>query len=215
MTMRLTVTTFLTLDGVVQAPGGPDEDRSGGFAHGGWLVPYADDDMGATIIRWFAGADAFLLGRKTYEIFAGHWPHVPDENPIAAALNSLPKYVVSTTLQSPGWQHSTVIGSRVVEEIADLKARPGRELQVHGSGELAQTLIAHDLVDEYRMLVFPVFLGTGRRLFEDPGLAGALRLLDSATTATGVLALTYEPAGEPKHGSFALDAEPKEHRILR
>ncbi|HWF52050.1 MAG TPA: dihydrofolate reductase family protein [Solirubrobacteraceae bacterium] len=215
MAMRLTVTTFLTLDGVVQAPGGPDEDRSGEFAHGGWLVPYADDDMGATIIRWFTEADAFLLGRKTYEIFAGHWPRVPDDNPIAAALNKLPKYVVSTTLQSPKWEHSTVIGSRAFEEIADLKAQSGRELQVHGSGQLAQALIAHDLVDEYRLLVFPVFLGSGRRLFEDPGLAGALRLVDSATTAAGVLALTYEPAGEPKHGSFALDAEPEEHRILR
>lgn len=213
--MRLTMTTFLTLDGVVQAPGGPEEDRSGGFEHGGWVVPYADDDMGAMVTRWFAGADAFLLGRKTYEIFADHWPHVPDQNPIAAALNELPKHVVSTTLRSPGWRHTTVIGSPVVEQISNLKAQPGRELQVHGSGELAQTLIANGLVDEYRLLVFPVFLGTGTRLFREPGLAGALRLTDSTKTAAGVLALTYEPSGIPQHGSFALDPEPDNHRILR
>lgn len=213
--MRLTLTTFLTLDGVMQSPGAPEEDRAGGFEHGGWVVPFADDGMGAAITRWFAQADAFLLGRRTYEIFASHWPHVPDDNPIAAALNTLPKYVVSTTLDSPDWRGSAVIGSDVMEAIAALKARPGRELQVHGSGQLAQALIAHGLIDEYRLLVFPVYVGAGRRLFEDLAATGSLQLLESTTTETGVLLLTYEPAGPLAHGSFALAPEPPEHRILR
>ena len=213
--MRLTLTTFLTIDGVMQSPGAPDEDQAGGFGHGGWLVPFADDGMGAAMTRWFAQADAFLLGRRTYEIFASHWPHVPDDNPIAAALNTLPKYIVSTTLDSPDWQGSAVIDSDVMEGIAALKARPGRELQVHGSGQLAQALIAHRLIDEYRLLVFPVFVGAGRRLFEDPALKGSLQLLESTTTDTGVVLLTYEPAGPLAHGSFALAPEPPEHRILR
>jgi dihydrofolate reductase len=213
--MRLTLTTFLTIDGVMQSPGAPDEDRAGGFGHGGWLVPFADDGMGAAMTRWFAQADAFLLGRRTYEIFASHWPHVPDDNPIAAALNALPKYVVSATLDSPDWRSSAVIASDVMEGIAALKARPGRELQVHGSGQLAQALIAHGLIDEYRLLVFPVFVGAGRRLFEDPALTGSLQLLESTTTDTGVVLLTYEPAGPLAHGSFALAPEPPEHRILR
>jgi dihydrofolate reductase len=213
--MRLTLTTFLTIDGVMQSPGAPDEDRAGGFGHGGWLVPFADDGMGAAMTRWFALADAFLLGRRTYEIFASHWPHVPDDNPIAAALNTLPKYVVSTTLDSPDWRSSAVIGSDVMEGIAALKAQPGRELQVHGSGQLAQALIAHGLIDEFRLLVFPVFVGAGRRLFEDPALTGSLQLLESTTTDTGVVLLTYEAAGPVAHGSFALAPEPQEHRILR
>lgn len=213
--MRLTITTFLTLDGVMQSPGAPEEDRSGSFEHGGWLVPYADNDMGEIVSSWFARADAFLLGRRTYEIFAGHWPQVPDENPIAAALNKLPKYVVSTTLHSAEWHNSRLIGSDVVDDIAELKTQPGRELQVHGSGRLAQTLLAHNLIDEYRLLIYPVFLGTGRRMFEDPGLAGALRLADTKTMSSGVVALTYEPAGSPAHGSFALAPEPDQHRVLR
>jgi dihydrofolate reductase len=171
--------------------------------------------MGAAMTRWFALADAFLLGRRTYEIFASHWPHVPDDNPIAAALNTLPKYVVSTTLDSPVWRSSAVIGSDVMDRIAALKAQPGRELQVHGSGQLAQALIAHGLIDEFRLLVFPVFVGAGRRLFEDPALTGSLQLLESSTTHTGVLLLTYEPAGPLAQGSFALAPEPPEHRILR
>ena len=213
--MRLTITTFLTIDGVVQAPGGPDEDRSGGFEHGGWVVPHADDDMGASITEFFARADAFLLGRKTYEIFAGHWPRVPDDNPVAAALNKLPKYVVSTTLRSLTWKNSILIGADVVGEVEKLKAQPGRELQVHGSTNLAQTLIAHDLVDEYRLLVYPVFLGEGRRLFERPGLDGALRLKEAKTTGSGIVVLTYEAAGPPRLGSFELAPEPEHHRILR
>ena len=213
--MRLTVTTFLTLDGVVQAPGAANEDRSEGFEHGGWLVPYADDDMGAAISDWFSQADAFLLGRRTYEIFAGHWPDVPDDNPVAAALNGLPKYVVSNTLAALSWQKSTLIGANVVDEVANLKTQPGNELQVHGSSVLTRTLMAHNLVDEYRFLTYPVVLGTGRRLFEDPTKAAALRLTDMKVTSTGVVVATYQPAGEPQHGSFASAPEPDRHRILR
>jgi dihydrofolate reductase len=160
--------------------GGPDEDCSGGFQRGGWLVPYADDDIGASVTAWFAEADAFLLGRRTYQIFAGHWPRVPDDNPIAAALNNVPKYVVSTTLQSLTWDKSTLIGPDVVDE-----------------------------------MIYPVFLRAGRRLFDRPGLEGALRLADSKTTGSGVVVLTYEPAGAPQLGSFELAPEPEQHRILR
>ncbi|MGQ0549556.1 MAG: dihydrofolate reductase family protein [Armatimonadota bacterium] len=204
--MILTITTFLSLDGVMQAPGGPDEDRSHGFSHGGWLVPYADPDMGRMVDDWFAAADSFLLGRKTYEIFAAHWPHVTAENdPVAAKLNSLPKYVVSKTLDKVEWNNSTLIKGDVAEEVAKLKRRPGKELQVHGSGELAQTLMQHDLVDEYRLWFYPVVLGSGKRLFREGGVAKALRLVSSNTTSTGVTVNSYQPAGEVKHGSFEVD----------
>lgn len=213
--MRLTLTTFLTLDGVMQSPGAPDEDRGGGFEHGGWLIPYADDDMGRFISETFAQADGFLLGRKTYEIFSGHWPHVTDENPVAAALNRLPKHVVSTTMASLSWAGATVVRGELIEQVTELKAQPGRELQIHGSGQPARTLMAHNLIDEYRLWIYPVVVGgVGMRLFDDPAPA-ALRLTDTRTTASGVSILTYQPAGELQHGSFALDPEPVQHRILR
>jgi dihydrofolate reductase len=208
--MRLTLHTFLTLDGVMQAPGGPDEDRDGGFAHGGWSFPFGDQDFGAAIGGWFEHASAFLLGRKTYEIFAGHWPLVTDPgDPVASKLNTLPKYVASTTLTSADWDNSTLIGGSgdLAAEVAKLKEQPGDELQVHGSGALAHTLIEHDLVDEYRLLYFPVHLGTGKKLFRDGAAAAALRLVSATTTSTGVIIATYQPAGPVQHGSYALDQE--------
>jgi dihydrofolate reductase len=213
--MKLTLTTFLTVDGVMQSPGAPDEDPADGFDRGGWLVPYADDDMGAFITETFARAGAFLLGRRTYEIFAGHWPNVPDENAVAAALNRLPKHVVSTTLDNPAWGPVSIIDGDVIGQVSALKQQPGGELQVHGSGALARSLIEAELIDTYQLLVFPVHVGSGRRLFADPGPAGGLRLIDSRTTSTGVAIQTYEPAGELRQGSFAEDAEPESHRILR
>jgi len=204
--MRLTLHTFLTLDGVMQAPGAQDEDRDGGFEHGGWSFPYSDQDFGEAVAGWFAHAGAFLLGRKTYEIFSGYWPKVTDpDDPIAGKLNALPKYVASTTLASVAWHNSSLLGGDPAAEVAALKQRPGDELQVHGSGELAQTLIDHDLVDEYRLLYYPVHLGSGKKLFRDGAKAGALRLTRSSTTSTGVIIATYEPAGPPRYGSFALD----------
>jgi dihydrofolate reductase len=203
--MRLTLHTLLTLDGVMQAPGGPNEDTSGGFDLGGWVVPYVDDDMVQAMAGWFAEADAFLLGRRTYEIFAAHWPRVTDpDDPIASRLNSLPKYVASRTLDDVSWEGSTLIKGDLVEAVAELKGRPGRELQVHGSGALAGTLIQHGLVDEYRLLTYPVALGKGRRLFADGTRPAALRLLASRTTSAGVTVDVYEPAGEPVLGSFEL-----------
>ena len=202
--MKLTMTTFLSLDGVMQAPGGPDEDRSNRFDQGGWLVPYADEDMGTFVGEWFGAADAFLLGRKTYEIFAAYWPNVTDENdPVATRLNTLPKYVVSNSLNKVEWNNSTLIrGDHLAEEIANLKQRPGRELQVHGSGHLAHTLMAQGLIDEYRLWIYPVVLGNGTHLFREGATPAALRLVDTKTTSTGVVIHVYEPAGTPTYGSI-------------
>jgi dihydrofolate reductase len=204
--MRLTLHTFLTLDGVLQAPGGPDEDRDGDFPYGGWSFPYGDQDFGVAVTGWFEHASAFLLGHKTYQIFAGHWPHVTDPaDPVASKLNALPKYVASTTLTSADWHNSSVLGADVVAEVTKLKELPGDELQVHGSGALAHTLIDNDLIDEYRLLYFPVHLGTGKKLFRDGGQAAALRLVSASTTSTGVVIATYQPAGPVQTGSYALD----------
>jgi dihydrofolate reductase len=203
---KLIVTTFLSLDGVMQAPGGPEEDREGGFEHGGWLVPYADEDLGRIVTAWIEEADGFLLGRKTYNIFAAHWPRITDPaDRVARALNSRPKYVASRTLDKAEWNNSAVIKANVAEEVAKLKRQPGKELQVHGSGDLAQTLIKNDLIDEYRLWFFPVVLGTGKRLFAAGSLSAALKLLDTKTTSTGVLVNTYVRVGKPRYGSFALD----------
>ena len=204
--MRLTLHTVLTLDGVMQAPGGPDEDRDGGFTHGGWSFPYGDADFGTAMTGWFEHASAFLLGRKTYEIFSAYWPQVTDPgDPIAAKLNALPKYVASATLTSADWRNSSILAGDVVAEAAKLKEQPGDELQVHGSGGLAHTLIDHDLIDEYRLLFFPVHLGSGKKLFREGARAAALRLTGATTTGAGVVIATYQPAGPVRHGSYALD----------
>jgi dihydrofolate reductase len=200
--MRLTMTTFLSMDGVMQGPGGPDEDTSGGFDRGGWTVPYGDEEFGRYVTEWFTAADAFLLGRKTYEIFNSYWPdHNEPGDPIANKLNDLPKYVASSTLTTADWHNTTILQGDVAEEIGKLKAQPGRELQVHGSGTLAQYLMAHDLIDEYRLMVFPVVIGKGKRLFAE-GAEAALKLVEAKTTGAGVVIDVYEPAGKPEYGSY-------------
>jgi dihydrofolate reductase len=201
--MRLTLHTFLTLDGVMQAPGAPEEDTEGDFAYGGWSFHYSDQDFGSAMAGWFAHASAFLLGRRTYQIFSHYWPKVTDpQDPIAGKLNALPKYVASTSLGSVGWHNSHLLGGDVVAEVEELKQQAGDELQVHGSGVLAQTLIEHDLVDEYRLLYFPVHLGSGKKLFRDGARPAALRLTGTKPTSTGVIITTYEPAGPVQPGSF-------------
>ncbi|QEU90829.1 dihydrofolate reductase family protein [Streptomyces kanamyceticus] len=202
--MKLTFTQFLTLDGVIQAPGGPEEDRSSGFEHGGWSVPYGDDDFGAFVTEVFDRADAFLLGRGTYEIFAGYWPKMTDPaDPVASRLNSLPKYVASTTLTAADWQGTRIIGrDDLVKDVTALKEQPGRELQMHGSAGLARSLMAHDLIDTLHLLTFPVALGAGKRLFAEGGLPTAFRLAGSRTTSKGVVISTYERAGRPEYGSY-------------
>jgi len=202
---ELTLTTFLTLDGVMQAPGGPGEDESGGFSHGGWLVPHADEDMGKTMDEIFSKADAFLLGRTTYDIFAAYWPRITDPNdPIASKLNSLPKYVASRTRTAFDWNKTSLVRD-VAKEVVELKKRYPWEVQVHGSCGLAQTLIENDLIDEYRLLTFPVVLGTGKRLFGAGAMPAMLKLVRSSTTSTGVVGSVYRRAGSLKTGSFALD----------
>lgn len=207
--MRLVLHQFLTLDGVLQAPGGTEEDPSDGFRHGGWSVPYGDeDDNGVNPMDgWFDRAEAFLLGRRTYEIFAGFWPYAAGtgmDGPIAQKLNSLPKYVASTTLDTVDWEHAQLISGDVGDTVRKLKEQPGGELQVHGSGALASYLIDQGLFDEYRLLIYPVYLGTGKRLFADGTRPGALRMLSCTTMSSGVIIATYEAAGAPGYGSYSL-----------
>ncbi|HET8568962.1 MAG TPA: dihydrofolate reductase family protein [Candidatus Limnocylindria bacterium] len=204
---NLVLNTFVTLDGVMQAPGGRDEDREGGFEHGGWSVTYWDELMGETIVEWTLRAGALLLGRKTYEIFVAHWPNVTDEDPVAAKLNSVRKYVASRTLRDVTWNNATLVRGDLADAVRRLKAEPGDEIQVHGSGELIQTLLRHGLVDEIRLWVFPVVLGTGKRLFSDGAVPGALKLVSSRSSSTGVTINTYEAAGAVRYGTFEVDAE--------
>ncbi|MFF0434272.1 dihydrofolate reductase family protein [Streptomyces sp. NPDC004327] len=199
----LSLTQFVTLDGVYQAPGGPEEDPSGGFAHGGWSVPYGDEDFGRFMDEVFTRPTAFLLGRRTYDIFAGYWPkHDDPDNPIAAKLNALPKYVASRTLTHADWEPTTILSGDVVQEVAALKERLDGEIQTHGSGGLAQTLLRHDLVDTLHLLVFPVVLGSGHRLFPEGARPSAFRLAGARTTPAGVTLQTYEPAGRPTYGNY-------------
>jgi dihydrofolate reductase len=208
---RLVVNTFVSLDGVMQAPGGPDEDPVGGFTHGGWAVNYWDDEM---MGRMAAPERPYelLLGRGTYEIFAAHWPYA--EGPIADLLNGMRKHVASTTLDRVDWSNSTLIPGDVAEYVGALKREDGPEIQVHGSPGLIQTLLRHDLIDELRLWTFPVVIGTGKRLFGDGTVPAALRLLDNEVTATGVTISTYERAGEIDAGSFEFD-EPTDAEIER
>jgi dihydrofolate reductase len=212
---KLVVSTFLTADGVMQGPGGPDEDREGGFEHGGWSVSYWDDAMGEIITESTLRAEALLLGRKTYEIFAAHWPRVSDDDPVAAKLNGVPKYVASRTLAEVTWNNSTLIQGDVAEAVGRLKEQPGGEIQVMGSGDLVQTLMEHDLVDEYRLWVFPVVIGAGKRLFGRGTLPAAMKLVDTKTSSTGVAIHTYERAGAIPYGSFAIGEEHVSEELWR
>ena len=189
---RVVVVEYVSVDGVVQAPGFPDEDRDGGFEHGGWTGPFMDDHR-LYISDALPKFGAILLGRRTYDIFAAYWPTVTDESDqIATTLNSLPKYVASTTLNEADWAGTTVIHSDVADEVAKLKELPGKDILVVGSSELAQTLMEHGLVDEYRLCVHPVVLGGGKRLFRDGNPAIALKFVDAETTKSGLVNLTYE-----------------------
>ncbi|MGZ5385637.1 MAG: dihydrofolate reductase family protein [Acidimicrobiia bacterium] len=202
---KLIVTTFLTLDGVMQAPGGPGEDDDG-FAFGGWSVNYWDELMDQAMGEFMSVPFDLVLGRKTYDIFAAYWPHVPEEVG-AKPLNDATKYVASRSDPALEWSKSVLIEGDAAEGIAVLKREGGNELQVHGSGNLIQTLMRHGLVDQYRLWVFPLVVGSGKRLFADGTVPTALKLVDSMVSTTGVVIGTYEPAGEIVTGSFALKSE--------
>jgi len=193
--MELTVHEFLTTDGVMQGPGGADEDTSGGFTHGGWIVPFADEDFGAIVTGWFGRAEAILLGRTTYSMMYPYWSQVTDpDNLVAAKLNGLPKYVASSTLRDPAWHNTVVLCGDVIAQVKQLKQRPGGELQVHGSCGLARSLHRAGLVDEYRLLVAPVTVGAGKRLFTEDAPAMGYTLADSRTTSRGAVYSALRPA---------------------
>ena len=196
---RISVLTFITLDGVMQGPGGPTEDTSGGFTHGGWTVPYFDDVLGQVMGEQMAKPFALLLGRKTFEIFASYWPHHEEEG---AAINNATKYVASNTLTGHEWRKSVFLNGDVVQQIRDLKQQDGPDLQVHGSGNLIQTLLAHELVDEFWLKIFPVTLGTGKRLFGAGTMPAAFTLVESQSSPTGVIIATFKRAGDVQTGSF-------------
>jgi dihydrofolate reductase len=208
--VKLTVQTFLTLDGVMQAPGGPEEDPSGSFAHGGWQAPFPDPAVGEFVTELNGHASAFLFGRRTFEIFRSYWPDQTDPgNAIAAAINSLPKYVVSDSFddadttwrgQHPDTAH--LVTGDVAAAVQALKDEPGDELQIWGSGHLLQTLLRHELVDRFRLMTFPLVLGSGRRLFNDGILAATMRAVDVTVTDSGIVLGTYEPAGPVRHGQM-------------
>ncbi|MFI6345079.1 dihydrofolate reductase family protein [Streptomyces sp. NPDC050560] len=200
---KLIVTAFLTLDGVMQAPGGPDEDVEGGFRHGGWHMPYVDEDFMALMTGVFdRTADHLLLGRRTYDIFAGYWPRVTDgDDAIAVRLNTMPKYVASRTLTSLKWHNSHLLRGDAAESVAALKERLDGVLMTQGSSDLIATLQRHDLVDEYRLMTVPVVLGTGKRLFSPGATATAWRLAETHTTPAGIQYCRYERAGEPGYGT--------------
>ncbi len=202
---KIIVLTFLSLDGVMQAPGGPEEDTSGGFRYGGWTVGYFDEFAGRVMEKQMGKPFDLLLGRKTYEIFAAYWPNAnPADQPvIAPALNNARKYVATRTLSRLDWKNSQVIRGDLVEEIRKLQAQDGPDLQVHGSGNLVQTLMKHDLVDEFWLKIFPLTLGPGKRLFGEGTIPAAFRLLEYEVSPKGVIIASYARAGDIKTGSFA------------
>ena len=204
--MKLTTITHVSLDGVMQGLGAADEDRSGGFERGGWAIPLFDNEAGAFLDEVFARADAFLFGRKTYEIFAGSWGTGSwganqGNNPISVALNTKPKYVGSSTLTEPEWDDTTVLSDDLAPAVAELKAKPGGELQVHGSGALIRWLMDNDLVDEINLFTYPVVIGQGTRLFPDTGPDRAFELIESQTTPGGLVIQVYRSAGRPEYAT--------------
>lgn len=205
--MKLTTTTFVSVDGVMQGIGAPDEDSSGGFERGGWTTRLIDDETAAALSEIFARADGFLFGRRTYEIFARSWGAVADPsiNPVATALHSRPKYVASSTLTDPRWADTTVLSGDLAAAVGELRAKPGGELQVHGSGALVRWLLAHDLVDEITLLVFPAVVGQGTRLFPESGPDAVLELVGTRSTARGVTIQVYRPAGRLQYGTSTAD----------
>jgi dihydrofolate reductase len=204
--MKLMAVTNISVDGVMQGLGGADEDRRGGFERGGWALPLFDNQAATFVNQVYQRADAFLFGRRTYEIFAGYWGAMADPgNPIAAALNTRPKYVASTTLSNPQWADTTVLSGDVAAAIGELKARPAGELQVHGSGSLVRWLFDNQLVDEITLLTYPLVIGQGTRLFPDTGPDTALDLLDSRVTPKGVTIQVYRPAGRPQYATATAD----------
>jgi dihydrofolate reductase len=203
---KLLVTTFLTLDGVMQAPGGPEEDPSEDFAYGGWSVNYFDDDVGRAMDKVMAKPFDLVLGRKTYEIFAAFWPNAPEEAG-GKPLNDATKYVASRTFSQDSleWEKSVLIEGDVAEGVAALKQQAGPELQVHGSCNLLQTLLSHNLIDEFHLLLFPVVVGSGKRLFADGTVPSGLKLVESMVSTSGVMIGRYVPAGDIPIGSFAVE----------
>lgn len=192
--MKLVLMEFVSLDGVAQGPGSPDEDRRGGFARGGWFVPFVDAAFMQTVTKWIEPADAFLFGRQTYQEFARHWPGVTDPgNPVAKKLNGMPKYVVSNSLREAPWQPAGIVSGDVNAQVEQLKRQPGREIQIHGSAELGHSLLSAGLVDEIRLAIAPVVVGQGRKLFAEGGPPAALKLVSHHTTSTGLAIHVYEP----------------------
>ena len=201
--MKLILMEFLSLDGVAQGPGSPDEDTSDGFTQGGWLVPHMDEEFVRLVANWLDEVDAFLFGRRTYENFSRDWPKVTDpDDPFAGKLNGLPKYVASNTLAKADWAPTTILSGDVPAQVAELKRQPGRELQIHGSARLAQSLLAAGLIDELRLAIAPVVVGNGRRLFPEGGAPAGLRLLRNETTPGGIAVHIYESTGLPEYGTY-------------
>ncbi|MGW0931197.1 dihydrofolate reductase family protein [Streptomyces sp. NPDC002644] len=203
--MRLVLQQFVSLDGVSQGPGSPEEDTSDGFTRGGWFVPHLDEAFEQVAAGWLGRADAFLFGRRTYENFARDWPRMTD-HPSARLLNGLPKYVASRTLQHAGWEPTTILSGDVPAQVAEVKGRPGRELQIHGSARLGRSLLAAGLVDELRLAIAPVVVGGGRRLFPDGGAPAGLRLVDHGTTPGGIAVHVYEVTGVPRFATYGAGA---------
>lgn len=196
---KIIVLSFITLDGVMQAPGGPEEDTSGGFKYGGWVVPYFDEFGGEIMAEQMSRQSDLLLGRKTFEIFASYWPYHEDDWP---GINKVAKYVASNTLFKHEWNNSVFLNGNITDQIRKLKQQDGPDLQVHGSGNLIQTLLKHDLVDELWLKIFPIILGTGKRLFAEGAIPAAFTLSDSKTSPKGVIVANYKRAGEVETGTF-------------